>query len=136
MVKSAIGTVQANPAALINTTLGLELSPTSGTVPFTVQVGGYLLRADNAAGVGGKTIYIYRRKQGTTTWTQIGTATTLSAPSQVHDKGWYGYADYLDVAAVYEYQSEFKGDSTYAGCESPLREVAEKKEPWGCGDEW
>jgi len=128
MVKSGTVTVKANPVALIPTSLSIETSLTSGTIPLTVKISGMLTEAGTPNGIGGRTIYIYRKKSSDPSFpsTPLGSTVTQSYSTELYDKGYYAYTDTLTTEGSYDYQAEFRGDSTYAGC--PGSESAERTE--------
>jgi len=90
-----------------DTNLTINVSPSSGIIPLTVTISGKLTRKDTGAGLGGRTINLYRNGS------LIATTTTSIDPSTL---GEYRFTDTLSAAGSYSYFTEFPGDDYFKGC--------------------
>jgi hypothetical protein len=91
-------------APKIATSISINVSPTSGNVPFDIGVTGKLI--DSAGNpLVGKSIVLYMN--GIYVDTRI---TTISPPGE------YGFSVVISTPGTYQCQVEFAGDDTYEGC--------------------
>jgi GH25 family lysozyme M1 (1,4-beta-N-acetylmuramidase)/5-hydroxyisourate hydrolase-like protein (transthyretin family) len=102
------------PPAPVATSLSLTPSNAAPTTGQTVTFSGKLLDPAGKA-VAGRTISLTTARPGSTTWSQVATATTTST-------GFYSVK--LPVTAAAGYRASFAGDSSYTRSTSPVANVA------------
>lgn len=90
--------------------LSLDVSPASGYVPLTITVRGYLRRSDTGAGLGARTVKIY--KDGSP-------FAELKSSFNPADIGYYETADVLNDVNTHSYYAQFLGDDQFLGCGEP-----------------
>lgn len=99
--------------AKVATDITIDVNPLAGGGPLAITILGRLSRTDTALGLGGKTVKLYRNKNGGS-FTMIKSMTTkTSAPL-----GIYEFHDSLTVLGDYGYYVEFAGDAHFEGCEA------------------
>lgn len=100
---------------LRGTTLSTSASPSKVSSGGTVKISGKLLTTAGDNPIAGKTVAVYTRKKGTSTWYKVGTKTTSST-------GYYAISHSTTVAR--EYQARFLGSSAHMGRYSAIRTVS------------
>jgi hypothetical protein len=107
MARSAIVTINASSPKTA-TSISINVSPTSGYVPFDIAVTGKLI--DSAGNpLIGKSVVLYMNGVYVDTRT-----TTVSPPGE------YGFSVVISDAGTYQCQVVFGGDDVYAGCNSAI----------------
>jgi len=103
------------PAELITTRLSIEVSPRSGTVPFTVSITGDLVKIEDAALVPleGTVVRLYEND------VYVAWDYTTRWPT----KGEYAFTREIREPGSYTYFTEFPGDTLHKGCRSIRVEV-------------
>lgn len=96
----------------IPTSLSIEVFPTSGKAPLTVEIQGMLL-GENAHGLGAKTVYLIINGSVVDS---TGTTTEVSPKGP----GYYIFYIEFTEAGDYAVQTEFRGDTIYEGCDEKL----------------
>lgn len=91
----------------VGSALSLTVDPMSGNVPLNVLISGKLTRVDTRAGLGGRTVNLYRNA------VLVASAKTSVDPTTL---GNYAFSDTLTEAGSYTYYAEFAGDDLFAGC--------------------
>jgi len=95
-------TLTAAPPTKIATSISINVSPASGTVPFTVSSNGRLIDVAGTP-LNNKTINLYSNG--------IFVSSTTTAGS-----GDYVFNLNITATGTYQFQTEFPGDATYEGC--------------------
>lgn len=103
MGQSSIQTVTVT-LALIPTSLSINVWPTSGDAPLTINVNGYL-RDDAGNPIRGKAISI------------IINGTEVAVGTTEFDGLYYAMNIVLDAPGTYDIFTEFLGDAEYEGCD-------------------
>jgi hypothetical protein len=106
MARSQI--IIVNALAKISTSVSINVSPTSGLIPFAVSISGRLIDSAGTP-LNGKTINLYSNA------TLIGTTiTAVMGPGS--PGGDYAFSVNITVIGQYQFQTEFLGDADYEGC--------------------
>ena len=98
------GTYAKIPAAI-----SISKSPSEGAPPLAVTISGYVSVAATGTKLGSKSVHLYRDG------VEIGDMLTNAS-------GYYEFTDVIDKTS--SYQTEFKGDDTYLGCEEDESSLA------------
>lgn len=109
MVRSATLTVLGEsppPPQSVPTAIELTATPTTGTIPFDVQLTGRLVRADTLQGLGGMDLDIYLDGN------RVGRTGTFS-------NGVFNASVRVTLAGVHSIYVEFAGIGIFQGCAYP-----------------
>lgn len=106
----------SSPSTVTLTGSAVTISSSVKTLTYgsSVSVTGQLTRTDTRAAIAGASVQLYGRREGSTTWSLVGTATSSST----------GYLSLSHTpSASTDYQWIYPGSTAYTGADSPLRAV-------------
>jgi len=94
----------------IPTELSIDISPTSGVIPFVVTISGRLIEAETGVGVPYRPIFVYVKFPGEILY-------EIAAAIETDFMGNWVIPEYvIDREGTYSFYAEFEGDAEYEGC--------------------